>query len=370
MEKRSKRVLSWIAACLAVLLLGGVLGFFLGRREERQQSSSAEAETNFIVKPTEAKSGVLIESIPATVANMQGAYVLTATVMPASATNKKVNWTVAWVDPGDSWASGKRVTDYVAVEPTSDGSLQARVVCLQPFGVQIKVVCTSRQNPSAKAECLCDFVKQVEYFRWNLKSSYMSASTFVSLYPGCTVTRGAAGSMSVAGGRGYPVGNNAVELTYSDYTADNDLSFNCADSYVCFTDEFVTSFNRFCGSKFENLKVPELLGSLGTMQCYLSLDEYRDTGDEDGTGLFIFGVTGIKISNNFFSRLLGYGWGSSVSVDSALIFLWNKFISWLETYPSDFCYEIHVLFKGSRKDYDFAFDVRYDPSDLEVYPEV
>lgn len=87
---------------------------------------------------------------------------VTATVKPENATNKKVDWSVGFVDPDSSWATGKTVTDYVTITPESDGSNKAVIQCLQAFGEQIKVVATSRDNAAAKAECTVDFAQRVE----------------------------------------------------------------------------------------------------------------------------------------------------------------------------------------------------------------
>ena len=89
------------------------------------------------------------------------AYQLTATITPSDAYNKAVDWSVEWVNSSSSWASGKTVTDYVTVTPTSDGALTANVENIQAFGEQIKVVCTSRDNPEASAECLVDYAKRI-----------------------------------------------------------------------------------------------------------------------------------------------------------------------------------------------------------------
>ena len=86
---------------------------------------------------------------------------LTATVSPETADNKAVDWAVLFVNPSSSWASGKTVTDYVTVTPTSDGALTANVNCLKAFGEQIKVTVTSRVNPEAKAECTLDYARRI-----------------------------------------------------------------------------------------------------------------------------------------------------------------------------------------------------------------
>lgn len=76
---------------------------------------------------------------------------------PAEAVNKKVDWSVSFKNANSTWAAGKKVTDYVTVTPTSDGSLTATVANLGEFGEQIKITVTSRDNPTAKAECTVDY---------------------------------------------------------------------------------------------------------------------------------------------------------------------------------------------------------------------
>ena len=89
------------------------------------------------------------------------AYTLTATLSPANATNKVLDWSVEFVNPDASWARNKTVTDYVTVTPTSDGALTATVECKQAFGEQIKVIAAVRETPSVKAECLVDYMERL-----------------------------------------------------------------------------------------------------------------------------------------------------------------------------------------------------------------
>ena len=46
-------------------------------------------------------------------ANAESAYTLTATVYPEDAANKLLDWTVSFKNASSTWASGKKVTDYV-----------------------------------------------------------------------------------------------------------------------------------------------------------------------------------------------------------------------------------------------------------------
>lgn len=89
------------------------------------------------------------------------AYILTATVEPASATDKTVDWAVEWVNSDSDWASEKTVTDYVTVTPVSDGALTATVECKQAFGEQVKVLCISRDNSALSAVCMVDYTQKI-----------------------------------------------------------------------------------------------------------------------------------------------------------------------------------------------------------------
>lgn len=93
-------------------------------------------------------------------ANGEETVTLTATITPENATNKKIDWSVAWSDASASWANGKTVTDYVTVTPTSDGALTANVACLQEFAAKIKVVASSRENAEITAECTVDYAQR------------------------------------------------------------------------------------------------------------------------------------------------------------------------------------------------------------------
>lgn len=87
----------------------------------------------------------------------ESAYKLTATITPADAANKAVDWTIAFKNASSIWATGKTVTDYVTVTPSSDGALTAVVENVAAFGEQIVVTVTSRDNTSATATCTADY---------------------------------------------------------------------------------------------------------------------------------------------------------------------------------------------------------------------
>ena len=77
---------------------------------------------------------------------------LTATVLPATATNKAVDWSVSWAD-----GQSGNVEEYVTVEPSSDGSTTATVKCYQVFTGNVVVTVTTRES-GYTAECIVAFV--------------------------------------------------------------------------------------------------------------------------------------------------------------------------------------------------------------------
>ena len=74
---------------------------------------------------------------------------------------KAIDWSVAWKNPSSEWATGKVVTDYVTVTPTSDGALTAKVTKVTAFGEQVIVTATSRVVTSLKATATVDCLKEV-----------------------------------------------------------------------------------------------------------------------------------------------------------------------------------------------------------------
>lgn len=116
------------------------------------------------------------------------AYTLTATITPSDATNKKVDWSIAFKNGSSTWASGKSVTDYVTITPSADGALTAVVECKQAFGEQIKVQVTSRDNTYAQAEVTVDYVKRITDVSVTMKKNGSPAETVEFSAEGYTYT--------------------------------------------------------------------------------------------------------------------------------------------------------------------------------------
>lgn len=89
------------------------------------------------------------------------AYILAATTIPETATNFLVDWSIAWVNGESEWATDKTVTDYVSL--VEQDNIRAVVSVLAPFAEQVKITVVSRDNPEAKASCVCDYVQRLSY---------------------------------------------------------------------------------------------------------------------------------------------------------------------------------------------------------------
>ena len=173
------------------------------------------------------------------------AYQLTATIVPENATDKTVDWAIAWAvppqhsggtigdeDPGSVWAMGKTVTDYVTVTPTSDGALTANVECLKDFGAQVKVTVTSRDNSEVKANCLVDYTQKLQ----GVKATF----GFTVLTDGMTKSFDLSQS-------GQPIESWTFDYTTSAYTIE--------DHYVTmvtlsFSEEGVSALESAIGAEF------------------------------------------------------------------------------------------------------------------------
>ena len=141
-----------------------------GKGEQTEVPDEAPADEGGMLVGESAGNGISLMSAKIAAADFdeygispmaESAQQLTAIVTPATATNKAVDWTFYWANSSSSWASGKSVTDYLSVTPTSDGALTATVACLGDFGEQIIIKVTSRQNPDASATCTVDYAPRV-----------------------------------------------------------------------------------------------------------------------------------------------------------------------------------------------------------------
>ena len=169
-------VIKWIIAfALIFVLLAGLIGTWVVLFEDDAPEEESPAQTETVVTDGEgnAMESGKVYAMPANMvfaataaepSDAKHGITLKATIDPDTAANQNVDWSVSFVNPSSSWASGKTVTDYVTVTPTSDGALTATVQCLKAFGERIKITVTSRANEYATAECTVDYARRITDF--------------------------------------------------------------------------------------------------------------------------------------------------------------------------------------------------------------
>ena len=120
--------------------------------EEPEQSIETEEPT---LQLTTIKESVGLKLAPMNAAGGETGltHTLTATVLPSTAKNKLVDWSVIWADSNNT----ANISEYLTVTPDSDGSTTATVTCLKAFTGNAVVVVTTRES-AYTAECLVTYV--------------------------------------------------------------------------------------------------------------------------------------------------------------------------------------------------------------------
>ncbi len=163
-KNKIKTIVMVVAILLCLALAGGWIAQTVVNKQ-KQETPVTETSDYFVVTP-ESNKLMRLTATPLTAAQYddycimpiaQSAYTLTATITPANADDKTVDWSVAWKDGNSTWAKGKTVTNYVTVTPTSDGALTASVSCLAAFGEQVIVTVVPRANTDISATCTLDY---------------------------------------------------------------------------------------------------------------------------------------------------------------------------------------------------------------------
>ncbi len=224
--------LGWkiLSLFLALIIVAGVItgvvfwqkGNIVFNPVEQEQPNDEEDDGGAVINEGES-NGIKLMSAKISPENYdefgispmaETAYQLTATITPSDATDKTVDWSVSFVNPSSAWATGKTVTDYVTVTPTSDGALTANVENLQAFGEQIKVTVTSRDNAEATAECVVDYVKRVTgisvELAYQAETINVNSSSEETVIPSSFANLHCSGVTSVEG-----VGTLSDEFTYT-----------------------------------------------------------------------------------------------------------------------------------------------------------
>lgn len=187
--KKSKVLNGILGGFLALVIAGGVAavgvfsnGFkdwnkFKKDNTKQEQPMTPPEDSGGSDITAEASNGIRLMSMKlapvqyaayGVAANAESAYTVTATVYPEDAANKLLDWTVSFKNASSTWASGKKVTDYVTVTPSSDGALTAVVQNIAAFGEQVVVKVTSRDNTSAYATLNVEYLQRTTGYTLSL----------------------------------------------------------------------------------------------------------------------------------------------------------------------------------------------------------
>ena len=158
MIERKKTNINAMISILVFLLIA-VFSFGLtacsssDEKTNTKENAAQENVNNFSAETINTSHVLLTMSQLSTTDSGTISRTITATVLPATATNKAIDWSVEW---GDS-SNTATVTDYVIVTPDSDGSATATVTCKKAFTGNIIVTATTRES-GYTASCMVTFV--------------------------------------------------------------------------------------------------------------------------------------------------------------------------------------------------------------------
>ena len=180
-HKRSDKVKWVISFFLIIVLLAGVVGAWVLLLKPEESKPEPEEGGAIITEGESHGMNLMSTRIAPEDYDEYGispmaetAYQLTATITPDNATNKAVDWTIAFVNAESEWATGKTVTDYATVTPTSDGALTANVECVKDFGEQVRVTVISRDNTSVTANATVDYTQKLESVKATFGSTVLT----------------------------------------------------------------------------------------------------------------------------------------------------------------------------------------------------
>ena len=163
-HKRSdtvKWVLTLIAFIVVGIMLAGIICGWFEKKETEEEQTGAPAYS-FIVGNGEGNRMSLMSVRNSAVTGES--ITITATVEPDNeAENTGVDWTAAWKNAESVWASGKSVSDYVTLTPGGENYAASKSVTLenlQPFGEQIIIKATARDDPEITATCTADYAQK------------------------------------------------------------------------------------------------------------------------------------------------------------------------------------------------------------------
>ena len=291
----------------------------------------------------------------------ESAQQITATITPASAVNKAVDWVIAWKNASSSWANGKTVTDYVTVTPSSDGALTANVECLQAFSEQIVISAISRENSAVKGTCTVDYAQR-----------YSGTSTFLSFNSSSNYSQGGVSTNTTD--ELITSVNVPLHATSGDNT--NTLPKNSIKYSSVLSDIYTIAYADTSVNFKYYLKLnPDFCSDLKT-QISLSQGTFAEDWtlfDETSCSLSQADAAGFASTEEYcvvdYFRTLCSGLSSGVAPGVYYIHSpsLNQFIEVAQDYVSNYHYEIKIVATVNETSYETITKVRFTESSLKMH---
>ena len=153
-----KNIKKYLALMLAVVMAFSALTLVACNPNSLGKDTETEASklSNSLSFETKNSPFLSLSATTATRATTNGnvlEHTLTATVLPETAENKEVDWTINWEDDTRS----ENLNEYVRLVSNGDGSNVVTVTCLQPFTGNVVITVTTREG-GFTAQCICKYV--------------------------------------------------------------------------------------------------------------------------------------------------------------------------------------------------------------------
>lgn len=175
-HKRSDKIkwaISFTAIILlAILVVGICLQLFATNDKlkpaewfKKPEQENEQPQDNAVLS-TVAERAVYLNASPIAKASTQGvSKTLTATVLPADAPNKAVDWSVLWAD--DAPLKDSNINEYLIVSPASDGATTATVTCIKAFRGSTAIVKVVTREGGFEATCIVSFDGEISSMALN-----------------------------------------------------------------------------------------------------------------------------------------------------------------------------------------------------------
>ena len=170
-----------VAVLCAVCVLTAVLGIVFGMNHSSEDlnvsKDMASDIDNGVLHDTTVR---LLSGVATTASDGSVSQTITAVISPADASNKMVDWSVAWVD-GTPLANAK-IGDYISVAPSSDGALTATVTCKKAFRGSVAFIKVVTREGGYVATCNVSFEGKPSSLQINGgnsgKANYQGSNTY------------------------------------------------------------------------------------------------------------------------------------------------------------------------------------------------